>query len=132
MRTDRNVLSGRCAVQQYAGRINLSKCFGVLGHGALGLVFVAVRERGLNLKGDGHFRVGIGGEGGNGFIGDLDQSQFSSRCVHRDGSVTTSSAIAVGGLALMVLPTLIVGNEMLIMGGVALAVGLWFLAHRHG
>jgi len=48
------------------------------------------------------------------------------------GSVTTSVAITVGGLALMVLPTLIVGNELLILGGVALAVGGWFLAHRHG
>jgi len=48
------------------------------------------------------------------------------------GSVTTSAAITVGGLALIVLPTVIVGNEMLIMGGVAAAVGLWFLAHRHG
>lgn len=48
------------------------------------------------------------------------------------GSVTTSAAITIGGLALIVLPTLIVGNEMLILGGVALAVGGWFLAHRHG
>ena len=48
------------------------------------------------------------------------------------GSVTTSVAITVGGIALMVLPTLIVGNELLILGGVAAAVGLWFLAHRHG
>ena len=48
------------------------------------------------------------------------------------GSVTTSAAILVGGLALMVLPTLIVGNELLILAGVAAAVGLWFLAHRHG
>jgi hypothetical protein len=48
------------------------------------------------------------------------------------GSVTTSAAIAVGGLALMVLPTLIVGNELLIIGGVGVAVGGWFLAHRHG
>lgn len=48
------------------------------------------------------------------------------------GSVTTSAAITVGGLALMVLPTLIVGNEILILGGVGLAVGGWFLAHRHG
>ena len=37
-----------------------------------------------------------------------------------------------GGLVLMVLPTMIVGNELLILGGVALAVGGWFLAHRHG
>jgi hypothetical protein len=48
------------------------------------------------------------------------------------GSVTTSAAICAGGLALMVLPTLIVGNELLILAGVAAAVGLWFLAHRHG
>ncbi len=48
------------------------------------------------------------------------------------GSVTTSAAILAGGLALMVLPTLIVGNELLILGGVALGVGAWFLAHRHG
>jgi hypothetical protein len=48
------------------------------------------------------------------------------------GSVTTSLAIIVGGVALMVLPTLVVGNELLILGGVAVAVGGWFLAHRHG
>ena len=48
------------------------------------------------------------------------------------GSVTTSAAIVAGGLALMILPSLIVGNELLILGGVALAVGGWFLAHRHG
>ena len=47
-------------------------------------------------------------------------------------SVTTSAALMLGGLALMVLPSLIVGNELLILGGVALAVGGWFLAHRHG
>jgi hypothetical protein len=48
------------------------------------------------------------------------------------GSVTTSAAIMAGGLALMVLPTLIVGNELLILGAVAVVVGCWFLAHRHG
>jgi hypothetical protein len=48
------------------------------------------------------------------------------------GSVTTSAAILVGGIALMVLPSLVVGNELLILAGVASAVGLWFLAHRHG
>lgn len=48
------------------------------------------------------------------------------------GSVTTSAAIVAGGLALMVLPSLVVGNELLILAGVASAVGLWFLAHRHG
>jgi hypothetical protein len=48
------------------------------------------------------------------------------------GSVTTSAAICAGGLALMVLPTLVVGNELLILGGVGVAVGGWFLAHRYG
>jgi hypothetical protein len=48
------------------------------------------------------------------------------------GSVTTSAAILIGGLALIVLPTLIVGNELLILGAVAIAVGGWFIAHRHG
>jgi hypothetical protein len=48
------------------------------------------------------------------------------------GSVTTSAAMALGGVALMVLPSLVVGNELLILGGVVLAVGGWFLAHRHG
>ncbi len=48
------------------------------------------------------------------------------------GSVTTSVAIVAGGIALMVLPSLVVGNELLILAGVAAAVGLWFLAHRHG
>ena len=48
------------------------------------------------------------------------------------GSVTTSAAICAGGLALMILPTLAVGNELVILGGVGVAVGGWFLAHRHG
>jgi hypothetical protein len=48
------------------------------------------------------------------------------------GSVTTSAALMLGGLALMVLPSLIVGNELLILGSVGVAVGGWFLAHRHG
>ncbi len=48
------------------------------------------------------------------------------------GSVTTSVAILVGGISLMILPSLIVGNELLILAGVGAAVGLWFFAHRHG
>ncbi len=48
------------------------------------------------------------------------------------GSVTTSIAFTAGGVALMVLPSLVVGNELLILGCVAAAVGLWFFAHRHG
>jgi hypothetical protein len=47
-------------------------------------------------------------------------------------SVTTSAALMLGGVALIVLPTMVVGNELLILGVVALAVGGWFLAHRHG
>ena len=34
------------------------------------------------------------------------------------GSVTTSAALMLGGVALMVLPSLMVGNELLILGGV--------------
>jgi hypothetical protein len=48
------------------------------------------------------------------------------------GSVTSSAAMVLGGVALMVLPSLVVGNELVILGGVGLAVGAWFLAHRHG
>jgi hypothetical protein len=48
------------------------------------------------------------------------------------GSVTTSAALMLGGVALMVLPSMVVGNELVILGGVAVAVGGWFLAHRHG
>jgi hypothetical protein len=48
------------------------------------------------------------------------------------GSVTTSAAIITGGIALMILPSLVVGNELLILGGVGVGVGGWFLAHRHG
>ena len=47
-------------------------------------------------------------------------------------SVTTSVALMLGGVALIVLPTMVVGNELLILGVVALVVGAWFLAHRHG
>ena len=47
-------------------------------------------------------------------------------------SVTTSVALMLGGVALIVLPTMVVGNELLILGVVALVVGSWFLAHRHG
>jgi hypothetical protein len=47
-------------------------------------------------------------------------------------SVTTSAALMLGGVALAVLPALVVGNELLILGGVGLAVGAWFVAHRHG
>lgn len=48
------------------------------------------------------------------------------------GSVTTSGACAVAGLALVFLPSIIVGHELLIMGVSLGVVALWFLAHRHG
>jgi hypothetical protein len=48
------------------------------------------------------------------------------------GSVTTSAVIAAAGLALIVLPTLIVGNELLILGACAGAAALYWFAHRHG
>lgn len=47
-------------------------------------------------------------------------------------SVTTSAVIAAAGLALIVLPTVIVGHEMLIMVGSLGAALAWFFAHRHG
>lgn len=48
------------------------------------------------------------------------------------GSVTTSAAISASRLVLHVLPTLIVGNDVAILCGAGIAVGGWFLAHRHG
>jgi len=48
------------------------------------------------------------------------------------GSVTTSAAVLVGGISLIILPTLIAGNELLILGAVGLTAGAWFLAYRHG
>lgn len=48
------------------------------------------------------------------------------------GSVTTSAACAAAGLALVFLPSIIVGHELLIMGVSLGVVALWFLAHRHG
>jgi hypothetical protein len=48
------------------------------------------------------------------------------------GSVTTSAVIAAAGLALLVLPTLIVGHEILILAVSAGAAAFWFFAHRHG
>lgn len=48
------------------------------------------------------------------------------------GSVTTSVVIAVAGLGLIVLPTLIVGNELLILGGCVGAALLYWFSHRHG
>lgn len=48
------------------------------------------------------------------------------------GSITTSAVIAVSGLALIVLPSLIVGNEILILCVALGASGLYWFSHRHG
>jgi len=48
------------------------------------------------------------------------------------GSVTTSGVITAAGLAMIILPSLIVGNEILIMAVAVGAAALWFFAHRHG
>lgn len=48
------------------------------------------------------------------------------------GSVTTSAVIATAGLAMIVLPTLIVGNELLILSVGAGAAALYWFANRHG
>jgi len=48
------------------------------------------------------------------------------------GSVTTSAVLAASGLALIVLPSLIVGNEILILAVAGGAAGLYWFAHRHG
>jgi hypothetical protein len=48
------------------------------------------------------------------------------------GSITTSAVVAVAGLALIVLPSLVVGNEILIMCVGVGGAGLYFFAHRHG
>lgn len=48
------------------------------------------------------------------------------------GSVTTSVIIVVAGLAMIVLPSLIVGNEILIMGVAVGGIVLYWFSHRHG
>lgn len=48
------------------------------------------------------------------------------------GSVTTSAVIAAAGIALIILPTLIVGHEILILAIAVGAAALWFFSHRHG
>ena len=32
----------------------------------------------------------------------------------------------------MILPSLVVGHELIILGVILIGVGGWFLAHRHG
>jgi len=48
------------------------------------------------------------------------------------GSVTTSAVIAAAGLAMIVLPTLLVGHELLILSVAAGAAGLYWFSNRHG
>jgi hypothetical protein len=48
------------------------------------------------------------------------------------GSVTTSAVITGAGLALIVLPSLLVGHELLILAVAGGAAGLYWFAHRHG
>lgn len=48
------------------------------------------------------------------------------------GSVTTSAVITGAGLALIVLPSLLVGHELLILAVAGGAAALYFFAHRHG
>jgi hypothetical protein len=47
------------------------------------------------------------------------------------GSVTTSAVITLAGLSLIFLPTLIVGNEILILGVTLGSAVLYWFAHRH-
>ncbi len=48
------------------------------------------------------------------------------------GSTTTSAAACVAGLALIFLPSLLVGHELLILSVAIGAVGIYWFAHRHG
>lgn len=47
------------------------------------------------------------------------------------GSMTTSAVACAAGLALIILPVVVVGNELLILGGAVGALGLYWFAHRH-
>lgn len=48
------------------------------------------------------------------------------------GSVTTSAVIAASGIALIILPSLVVGHEVLILGVAGGVSALYWFAHRHG
>lgn len=48
------------------------------------------------------------------------------------GSVTTSAVLTASGVALIALPSLIVGHELLILAVGLGAAGLYWFAHRHG
>jgi len=48
------------------------------------------------------------------------------------GSATTSAVACVAGVAMIALPSLIAGNEILIMCVAVGGLGIWWFAHRHG
>src|SRR5947209_6777823 len=48
------------------------------------------------------------------------------------GSVTTSAVACVAGIVLIILPSLVVGHEILILAVGGGAVLIYFFAHRHG
>lgn len=48
------------------------------------------------------------------------------------GSRTTQGMIALAGFALVFLPVVIVGHEMLIFFGAVAVLAAWWLAHHHG
>lgn len=48
------------------------------------------------------------------------------------GSTTTSGVCAIAGLALIFLPSLLIGHEVLILCIGVGAAAVWFFAHRHG
>jgi len=48
------------------------------------------------------------------------------------GSVTTSAVACVAGIVLIILPSLVVGHEILILAVGGGAVVIYFFAHRHG
>jgi len=48
------------------------------------------------------------------------------------GSATTSMVAIAAGLSLIILPTLIVGNEILILSGAGGALAIYWFSHRHG
>lgn len=48
------------------------------------------------------------------------------------GSMTTSAVFCLAGLALIVLPVVVVGNEILILGVAVGAAALYWFSHRHG
>lgn len=48
------------------------------------------------------------------------------------GSMTTSAVFCLAGLALIVLPVVVVGNEILILSVAVGAAALYWFSHRHG